>query len=299
MISSPPCRVKVVIPHFCRPSASKQGYGSTRVDAEVMRSVALARCLGAVLGLARGEEEEILAMGDQEIRSTPLSTYPSQRLSGLKIDCHVFVTGDDWLSQVISAFGARLTLHHVVLDDPRRLPHAARRFLLEGEDSPELSLYLEDDLVIHDRLYCDKILWFLWRTEHQFALMPHRFEHCVDPSASRLFVDGPLLANDLAPFQNPQEAVAKGRFWDGQEVSFDVTTNPHSGSFALSRPQLALLRENGVPDDGFVGPLETVATYTVLKHFPVLKPSWQCRDFLAIEHGHPSFLFLRKQWPRM
>jgi hypothetical protein len=80
-------------------------------------------------------------------------------------------------------------------------------------------------------------------------------------------------------------------------VSFDVASNAHSGSFSLSRPQLELLRERGVPDEGFVGPLETVATYTVMKHFPVLKPSWACRDFLAVEHGHPSFLIWRNRLP--
>jgi len=27
-----------------------------------------------------------------------------------------------------------------------------------------------------------------------------------------------------------------------------------------------------------------------LNHFPVLKPIWRERDFLCLEHGHPSFL---------
>ena len=49
----------------------------------------------------------------------------------------------------------------------------------------------------------------------------------------------------------------------------------------------------GVVDEGFVGPLETVATFTVLQHSPVIKPSWAQRDFLLLEHAHPSFLHAR------
>jgi hypothetical protein len=72
-----------------------------------------------------------------------------------------------------------------------------------------------------------------------------------------------------------------------------VASNPHSGSFALSRAQRLRLREEGLAAKEFVGPLETVATGTVLAAFPVLKPGWECRDFLLLEHAHPSFLAYR------
>jgi hypothetical protein len=231
------------------------------------------------------------------ITTTPTSRYPGRGLPGVWIDCHLFVTGETWLEQVVAPFLPRLTLHRLDLEDPLRLPREARRFLLEAEDPADLSLYLEDDLVIHDRLYCDKLHWFLERTEHRYALMPHRFELTGDPEVCRLFIDGPLMADRLARFQQARPDVARGRFWDGQEVSFDVASNPHSGSFAVSPPQLEVLRQRGVAEDGFVGPLETVATYTVMQHFPVWKPSWACRDFLAVEHGHPSFLGWRTRLP--
>ena len=46
---------------------------------------------------------------------------------------------------------------------------------------------------------------------------------------------------------------------------------------------------NASPNE-FVGPLETAATGTVWNHFPVWKTVWSDRDFLCLEHGHPSFL---------
>ena len=44
--------------------------------------------------------------------------------------------------------------------------------------------------------------------------------------------------------------------------------------------------------------INNLATGTVLPHFPVLKPSWSCREFLTLEHGNPSFLSLMGKLPR-
>ena len=53
-----PLLVRVAIPHFCRIAPNDgDGYGSSRADAAIFRAVALSRCLGGVLSLARGVEE--------------------------------------------------------------------------------------------------------------------------------------------------------------------------------------------------------------------------------------------------
>ena len=85
---------------------------------------------------------------------------------------------DAFLAETLKAFDRRIKVHQVALEDPRQLPHAARAFLLK-DDAPgdaDLSLYLEDDLVIHDQLFVDKMLWFTEKLNHQYSLMPHRYE---------------------------------------------------------------------------------------------------------------------------
>jgi hypothetical protein len=294
-----PCLVRVVIPHFQQMGEELQGHGSTRSDQALMRCLAVARCLGSVLALARSERDELLDIAAQTIRLTPEPSYPRIRLAGIQVECHVFVTGQAWQRELLAPFASRIRLHQVELEDPRNLPAAARSYLLEQEDSPaDLFLYLEDDLVINDRLYVDKVLWYCERTQHRSVLMPHRYELTGSPDAARLFVDGPIDVDYLRGFQEPRAKVASGRFWDGQEVSFDVASNPHSGSFAISRPQWLQLRRGSKAAKEFVGPLETVATGTVLQEFAVLKPSWDCRDFLLLEHAHPSFLIQRELLPR-
>jgi hypothetical protein len=294
----PTARVRLVIPHHYRPGGNHLGHGSGRSDPELYRVIAFSRCLGSVLALARGETESLLDIAGRCIGSTDPCAFPRRRLPGLSVELHLFVTGDSWLKPVVAVHAQALQVHHVDLEDPLSLPAEARRFLLEHPEPAALHVYLEDDLVIQDPLFIDKFAWFLERTQHRLALMPHRYELTHDPRAPRLYVDGPIDADYLQTFQTPQTEVANGTFWDGCRVNFDIANNPHSGMFAISEPQRRLLQERGVAEKGFIGPLETVATYTVLQHFPVLKPSWPYRHFLTIEHGHPSFLYWRETWPR-
>ena len=294
-----PLLVRVAIPHFCRIAANDgDGYGSSRADAAIFRAVALSRCLGGVLSLARGVDEEILGIAEANVLPASRVEASPDVAPGIVIDCHVFVTGQDYLADALSAFERRITVHHLALEDPRRLPFSARDFLLQDAAAgpADLSLYLEDDLVIQDRLYLDKQQWFLQKTKHQFALMPHRYELTGYHLKPRLFVDGPIDRAVLPEHQQPQEQVASGRFADGSISHFDLASNPHSGTFCCSAAQRERIQAQGVADEGFIGPLETVATYTLLQHLPVMKPGWSSRDFLLLEHAHPSFLAARALW---
>ena len=296
-----PALVRVAIPHYARPDALDQGgYGSTRLSPAAVkkREIGLARCLGSVLALNRGLEEQILDIDARQVIEAPPRSIPAGLLNAALIDCHVFVTADAWLKTVLDIFAGQITVHECDLEDPKTLPHCARDFLLadSAAGKADLSLYLEDDLVIQDHLYVEKMLWFLTRTKHQYALMPHRYECTGDLRQPRLFVDGPIDSDCLPDHQKPASAVAFGVF-QSQKIGFDLAANPHSGTFALSSVQRDVLQQQLKEDDWFVGPLETVATGTALSHFPVLKPCWADRDFLLIEHACPSFLYTRYSMP--
>ena len=295
-----PLRLRVAIPHFFREGASSNsgGYGSGRSENRLPRSLALARCLGSVLGLNRATHDWILNIAERHLEPTPATALA--KLPGLQVELHLFVCGEDWLQEVVELFGPRLQLHILELVDPMQLPLAAVRHLLDFPAPADLNLYLEDDLIIQDPRYADKLAWFSQRTEHRFVLMPHRYEPTVANAPQRLFVDGPIKPEgQVEPvWASDEVVVANGRFWDGQELGFVQASNPHSGSFCLSAPQLEKLRSAKWPPAEFVGPLETAATGTVLPHFPVLKPNWSCREFLALEHGNPSYLRQLSELPQ-
>lgn len=292
-------RLRVVIPHFFCEGASDVtgGYGSGRLGNRLPRSLALARCLGSVLALNRARQDWILNIAERQLEWTPVSSLHG--LPEVKVELHLFVTDDRWLKDVVEIYESRIHLHRFALEDPRQLPLMAVRQLLDMPTMADLSIYLEDDLVIQDPRYADKLVWFHQRTDHRFVLMPHRREPTVASAPQQLYVDGPIKPiGQIKPvWASEEEAMAKGRFWDGQELKFCKASNPHSGSFGVSARQLMHLRDAPWPPANFVGPLETAATGTVLGHFPVLKTSWSCRDFLALEHGNPSFLSLINELP--
>lgn len=285
-------RLRVAIPHFFREGVSEGsgGYGSGRSGNRLPRSLALARCLGSVLALNRAPRDWILNIAERQMELTVPSSLAG--FAQVQVELHLFVVGDFWLQDVVELYGPRLQLHRLELEDPRQLPLAAVHQLINMHSPADLSVYMEDDLVVQDLNYIDKLAWFYQNTDHRFVLMPHRREPTVANAPQYLYVDGPIKSQGQAEpvWASDEAVVASGRFWDGQEFSFVESSNPHSGSFCVSAPQLEKLRRAAWPPTNFISPLETAATGTVLGSFTVLKPSWACREFLTLEHSDPSFL---------
>lgn len=296
-MSTPPSyRVRVGLPHFFGESGSNAGYGSRRANSRLRRSIALSRCLHSLLALARHDEDLLLDIGGRCLRTmTPAAKGDAQR-QGLDVEIHVFTDGEHLLHDVLALFRGRIQVHRVALDDPRHLALACRDWLVAAEPLVDLTVYCEDDLVIHDPLFFDKQRWFLRGSHGWSVLMPHRYEQIPAAGGKRLLVDGPLRPQAIKRFYQPEDNVARGRFDDGQTVVFDLSANPHSGMFCINTDQIKWLRRHNLPRSGFIGPLETAATLTVMQYFVVLKPSLAQRDFLWVEHGHPSFLSYLNQW---
>lgn len=261
------------------------------------RSVALSRCLEGVFSLNRAPCDLILNIAEECIESSPLST--SAGLPAVRVEVHLYVTGEHWLNETINYYADRIHLHHVNIDDPLQLPLVAAQSLWNYSAPADMNLYLEDDLVIHDPLYVDKQAWFQHRTGNRFVLMPHRFEPTVANAPRKFFVDGPIKEDSCCEsvWTSDEKIAATGRFWDGQDLSFSLAPNPHSGSFCVSSHQLEQMRSAPWPPEVFIGPLETAATGIVMAHFQVLKPSWSCRNFLLVEHANPSFRGLLGKLP--
>ncbi len=298
MTAAATLKVRIGIPHFFRETEGGSGYGSGRPGQRLARCLALGRCLGSLLSLRRSPSDALLHIGGQRINHLSNNRGVQQRLDRIEIELHVFTDGQHRLEDALALHAGLIQLHNVQLENPRHLPLATRNWLIQQEPKADLTLYLEDDLVIADPLFLDKQHWFLNRTGEQLVLMPHRFEPIASGPHARLMVDGPLHPEFIGRFCTPQANVVRGRFDpQGDEISFDITDNPHSGCFVLGPRQIDHLRQQELPNDGFVSPLETAATLTVLQHFPVLKSAAPHQGFLTVEHGHPSFLSYLQTFP--
>lgn len=290
-------RVDVGIAHFFRES-DNANYGSNRRGQKQNRALALGRCLSSLLNLQRQPFDCTLNIGMRQIDILPPPPEQQAHANGIELNITVHSDGHNELREVLDQFEGIINRQPHKLEDPRQLPLATRNSLIHDKDEiADITLYLEDDLVIGDHLYLDKQLWFLNQTKHTMVLMPHRFERIHNNNIGLMLVDGPLRPEFINRFTAPRRNIAKGLFMGKEVVSFDIADNPHSGSFAFGRPQVEKLRSMELPNEGFVGPLETAATLTALKYFPVVKPSYEHRQFLMIEHGHPSFQGYLNQLP--
>ena len=288
-------RVHVCIPHYARndadPIYNPHGYGSLRAGDQFQRALALNRCLHSLLGLQRLVEMAVLNIHHNRIDHVPAN------LPLLELQIRVCTDGKHQLDQVLDLFHPRIETVQLTPDTPQDLPLACRDHLIANRAGADLLMYLEDDLVIHDPAFFDKQLWFLEKTDHRFCLAPHRYEHVNHPEIHQLLVDGPIDPQYLGQFMQPELNAAKGVYEGRETVYFDLANNPHSGCFVVSARQAEELSKQPLPREGFVGPLETAATLTVLHRYPVMKPSLEHWQFLQIEHGHPSFRRYLNKFP--
>lgn len=285
-------KVRAVVPHyFAEASAPVReigaGFGSRQPGGRLARSIALSRCLHGLLNLRRSKRDLQLDFRTASGVDSPASNETHE----IKLEIVVVVCRDACLLDVIASLAPQVQVLQRDLDDPRELGLAARDWLITHPSPADLNLYLEDDLVIHDPLFVDKILWMAQRSNQQCVLLPHRYEltRRLD-LPPRLLIDGDIDNDEIKAWHHPCAGIATGEFMGQKGLQFDSPSNPHSGCFGVSRSQLLVLRDRELPRDGFVGPLETAATYTVGCAFVLLKPALLNRHFLMVEHGHPSYL---------
>jgi len=290
-------RVSICIPHYFKPSADDHGYGSTRNTARVTRILSLGRCIGSLLSLQRSKRNCLFTLADKKIDH--FTTSSDHAMEAIDIQLTVCTDGENMLDEVLEEFKDFITIKTFNLEDPRHLPIATRDWLLKGGSKSvdaDLYAYFEDDLVVNDAEFFDKQSWFLSQLGNSHCLMPHRYELVCRRKVGRLLIDGPLRPALVREFAQPKFKAGRGIYRGQTQVNFDIAENPHSGLFIVNREQRDFLAAQVLPVKGFISPLETAATLTVLKYFKVCKPSLDCHDFLTIEHGHPSFTSFMNQW---
>ncbi len=293
-----PLRVRVGIPHFFREEAAGSPYGSGQPGARQARGLALGRCLAALLDLQRGRRDLRLHIGARQIEGLPsLPPLVGGADRPLELEIHIGTDGHNRLEEVLALFADRITVHTLPLREPRELALRTRDFLIREGESAELTLYLEDDLVIADPLFLDKQSWFLAQTGGELVLMPHRYERVDQDGAGVLLIDGPLREGFIHRFRAPGPSREVGRFAGGPPIRCEVPANPHAGCFCLHRAQVERLQRLPLAEGGFIGPLETAATLTVLEHLEVVKPCLAQWRFLCLEHAHRGFVGYRERFP--
>jgi len=187
-------------------------------------------------------------------------------------------------------------LYSLVLSSPptaRHLGFEAQRFLASRlDDAFDLYGYLEDDLVIRDPMFFQKIAWFSRSYGQENVLLPHRMELVNHPHpVDRFYIDGTMPPDELQRLipEPPEPLVAQGL---AGELRFESPANPHAGCFFLGQQQLRQWTEHACWQDGdvsLVSPLESAATLGISKVFRLFKPSLELASWLELQHWGNSF----------
>ena len=283
-------RVLVTIPHFHNPKGGG-AYGSTgsessrRVDA-LSRSIAgLHESLGPRQAFLYCLHDHVPGRGNGR-----LLKVNSQAADA--VDIAVCTVGDSHLINSLSV--PRGMFHHQpVKCDPMMIGFACQQVLKAHLGKYDLYCYLEDDLLIKDSYFHQKLEWFTRTFGDEVVLLPHRYEISAKEALHKLYIDGPVRPDFTARWQDVNDRRMLNADFLGSEISFERWSNPHSGCFFLNAAQMARWVESPTFGDGdcsFAGPLESAASLGIMKTFRIHKPAAANAGFFELHHLHNRYL---------
>lgn len=160
--------------------------------------------------------------------------------------------------------------------------------------------YMEDDLILSDPLFLQKIAWFNSFVGDAWLLQPNRFELQTGlgkdkPRISKNYIDPEIRFHtgegDNFAHYFKDNLTVKGVVM-GREIILKRAENPHSGCFFLNERQMAYWAGKDYfldRDSRFFGPLESAASLGIARTFRIYKPAPENANFLEIQHFGESW----------
>lgn len=282
-------KVLVAIPHYCDPEGNA-AYGSTGPAAK-LRAAALARTITALHQVLGPSQAFLLYLRDYAEGRGNCQLAKVNQHSASALDVVVCTTGKAHLLDKLQLQG--LFLHHQNSCDPMMLGFACHELLKSQAGKYDFYCYLEDDLLLQDTLFLQKLRWFDQQFGSDALLLPHRYEISAKRPLHKLYIDGPVRPDFSARWQNIEEQKYLSADVLGLPIRFERWANPHSGCFFLNAAQMERWRQSPASSDrdcSFAGPLESAASLSIMKTFRVYKPSASHAGFHEILHMHNRYL---------
>jgi hypothetical protein len=275
----PTRRLLFVVPHFYAPDAG-DGVGGPQLAPQrtnkKARLAGVVRCISA-LHETFGSAMRVAPTTRQQV--TPANT----------VDVVLVTTGEQHL---VSELEPIRPLFEQVETDAKadELGFVAHHVLAERAGRYDYYCLFEDDFVIHDGLFFEKLAAFTNSFGNDALLQPNRYEAS---GGHKVYFDGPLVPEVMASIQQPDGPQELSSCWLGMPVTFERPSNPHAGGFFVNAKQFERLRAwpgFGIPGAEFVRTIETWATYAIVSVFCVYKPASPSADLLEFEHRGTRYL---------
>ena len=280
-------RILVAIPHYfdAETDASLLASHGSLSQHPTARVEALAACISA-LKQHFGAPQVMIDIANRK------GVAVNQRFVASKVDIVVCTTRGRHLLPRLSLPSGSF-VHQPTDADPFLLGFECHAALHERIGDYDYYCYLEDDLVVTDPWMFAKLSWFRDQVGLDSLLLPNRFEVARGGVAWKAYLDGDLAPEVTAGFQNRSDRPELLASFLGVGARFVRPLNPHSGCFFLSLDQMRhlVLRPDFLDRDcGFIGPLESAASLSVMRAFRVYKPALEVASFLEIAHCGTGFI---------
>lgn len=201
----------------------------------------------------------------------------------------------DWhvLSDLDRAFHDRIEVVSHTQGDPMCIEFEVPDLFASRKEDVDWFFFLEDDIVLQDPLFLDKLTFFNAATNVRKLLLPHRFEV---QAARKFYIDLRWPHHDFREFAwNEAATFPLGSY------KFSQCANSHSACFCLAQPQLnhwlATPRAWNRRIMG-AGPLESAASGVLHEAFEIYKPHPANLPFLEVRHWHPTYSTRWIEWER-
>jgi hypothetical protein len=275
-------RVLVTIPHVFNPQGGG-GYASLSPDPQP-RIQGLSQCLQALHEVYDSRSQFYFQYTHQ------LHTLSANHHSCAQLSIVICTTHGLHLLDKIPV-DPQLYRHRETLCHPMFLGFECHQVLKEHLGEYDYYCYLEDDIILRDAAFFNKLRWFNAQIGDRAVLQPNRYERIRNRRGAQKFYIDPELEfktgkrDNFAHYFN-DNLVLTGRVM-GDTVTIKRAENPHSGCFFLNRPQMQFWAQQPYfldRDARFFGPLESAATLGLARTFRVYKPAPQNANFLEVQH---------------
>lgn len=276
-------RILITIPHFFRARSEEARHASHRGSARGIRAQALELSLVQLHALF--SRQRVFAV------SHIAKAFEQVPPTGHQLDVVIVTVPEHHLLQDIQVPGD-MYHHHVVTDiDPMYLGFECHNLIKASLGQYDYYAYMEDDLVIHDPAFFDKLEFFNKASGQPSRLLqPHRYEIAVGEPADKkalahkvyndyrggnhTYPDPPFTFNAL-----------------GRPITIERSTQPHAGCWFLNEAQARRFAGGGF--FGWCGellwnsPLDTAATWGLVRSFAIYKAALDSLDFFELQHVCP------------
>lgn len=278
-------KILITIPHYYDHSGDST-HGSGKKNPQP-RLQALSACLFSIFSLFSASQCMI------DIQNKKAIGVNNNFINNF--DIVICTTDDKHLLEHLSLPQSFYKHYNTTLENPKLLGFECQKILRENLGKYDYYCFMEDDLIINDPLFFEKIKWFNKGTESINLLQPNRYEVSAGGKILKSYVDGDIRQRATKEHQNINEFQHLQSNFLGQKIVFQRPLNPHSGCFFLTQEQMEYWINQPHfldMDTSFISPLESSATLGIMKTFRVYKPVPQNASFLEIQHFGDMFLRL-------